>query len=264
MLEISLIAALFGLLIGSFLNVCISRWPQDRSVVRPRSACPDCSHPIAWYDNIPLLSFALLKGRCRHCHAEIALRYPIVEFLTAIAFAWFAAKYSLDLKTAKYCIFSAIMIGLIFSDLETLLLPDQFTIGGLFIGLAFAPFTGVPDQTVELIASLNRVRLAPRTLDFAESAFGAFFPAAVLWLLGWLFEKIRHKEGLGFGDVKMIAMIGAFLGLQGALITVILGSLLGAVIGLTYIKLTKQDAATFPLPFASFLGAAALFAAVRI
>ncbi len=263
-LEFTVIVALFGLLIGSFLNVCISRWPQDLSVVRPRSACPDCSHPIAWYDNVPLLSFALLKGRCRHCHEQIALRYPLVELLTAVAFGWFAHKYGIDLKTAKFCIFSAIMIGLIFSDLETLLLPDQFTIGGLFIGLAFAPFTGVPDETMELIAAIGRFRIPPKFVAISEAALGAFFPAGILWLLGWLFEKIRHKEGLGFGDVKMIAMIGAFLGLQGALLTVIAGSLLGSVVGLTYIKLAKKDAATFPLPFASFLGLAALFAAVRV
>jgi leader peptidase (prepilin peptidase)/N-methyltransferase len=264
MIEFALITALFGLLIGSFLNVCIYRWPRDLSVVKPRSACPCCEHPIAWYDNIPLLSIALLKGRCRHCSEPIALRYPLVELLTAVAFGYFAWKYGFDLKTAKYCVFSAIMIGLIFSDLETLLLPDQFTIGGLLIGLAFAPFTGTPGDTFRLACALAGYRLPPNWWGISESAFGAFFPAAILWLLGWLFEKIRHKEGLGFGDVKMIAMIGAFLGLQGALLTVIVGSLLGSVVGLAYIKVTKQDAATFPLPFAAFLGIAGLFAALRV
>jgi leader peptidase (prepilin peptidase)/N-methyltransferase len=258
-----ILAGLFGLLIGSFLNVCIYRWPRDLSVVKPRSACTACGHAIAWYDNVPLLSFAILRGRCRVCRVSIHWRYPLVELLNALCFAWFA-WHGLDLKTAKYCVFSAILIGLIFSDLDTLILPDEFTIGGLVAGLAFAPFTEVPDETFRLICEIGGFRPGPRAGSFGEAAFGAFFPAAVLWLMGWLFEKIRHKEGLGFGDVKMIAMVGAFLGLQGALLTVIVGSVLGSVIGLAYIKLTGKDAATFQLPFATFLGVAALFAALRV
>jgi leader peptidase (prepilin peptidase)/N-methyltransferase len=258
------VAGLFGLLIGSFLNVCIYRWPRDLSVVRPRSACPGCNHLIAWYDNVPVLSFAILRARCRHCREPIAWRYPLVELLTATAFAWFAARYGFGIEAAKYCIFSALMIGLIFADLETLILPDEFTIGGLVIGLAFAPFTKIPDPIFVPLCSIAGLHFGPRTGSFAEAAFGGLFPAGTLWLLGWIFEKVRHKEGLGFGDVKMIAMTGAFLGLQGALLTVILGSIAGSILGIAYIKLTKQDAATFQLPFASFLGAAGLFAALRL
>jgi leader peptidase (prepilin peptidase)/N-methyltransferase len=114
-----------------------------------------------------------------------------------------------------------------------------------------------------LICDIAGFRFGPQAASFAEAAFGAFFPALSLWFLGWLFEKIRHIEGLGFGDVKMIAMVGAFLGLQGALFTVILGSVAGSIIGLAWIKITKADAGTFQLPFATFLGAAALFAAIR-
>ena len=211
---------------------------------------------------MPVLSYVLLKGRCRHCAAPIHWRYPIVELLTAVCFAWFAAHYGFSVAAAKYCVFSALMIGLIFSDLETLILPDEFTIGGIVIGLAFAPFVPVPDQTFALMSQIAGMHLGPHALSFAEAAFGAFVPSITLWLLGWAFEKLRHKEGLGFGDVKMIAAVGAFLGIEGALLTVILGSIAGSVIGLIYIKAAHKDAASFQLPFASFLGAAAMVAAI--
>jgi leader peptidase (prepilin peptidase)/N-methyltransferase len=261
MLTYILIAALFGLLIGSFLNVCIYRWPRDLSVVRPRSACVECSYAIAWYDNVPLLSYIVLKGRCRHCQAKINWRYPVVELLTALAFARFVRRYGLTVEATKYCVFAALQIGLIFSDLETLILPDEFTVGGIFIGLGFALFTRVPDRFFNSLCIIAGFPLGPRWADFGEALFGAVVLSSLLWLLGWVFEKIRKMEGLGFGDVKMIAMVGAFLGLNGALLTVIGGSLTGSVIGLAYIKLTGKEK-THPLPFASFLGAAALLVAM--
>ncbi len=262
MIEPSL-AALFGLLIGSFLNVCIYRWPRDLSVVHPRSACPECEKPIAWYDNIPLLSYLLLRGRCRQCGKGIPWRYPAVELLTAIAFAYFIGHGGLNAQSIKYCIFAAILIGLIFADLETLLLPDELTIGGLVVGLAFALFIPVPDSMLQVVAVLSGFNPRGRAGMFGEALFGAVVPAGAIWFGGWVFEKVRHKEGLGFGDVKMLAMVGAFLGIRGALLTVILGSVAGSIIGLAYIKITGKDASSYPLPFGSFLGAAALFAAVQ-
>jgi leader peptidase (prepilin peptidase)/N-methyltransferase len=238
------IGALFGLLIGSFLNVCIYRWPRDQSVVRPRSACPECGTQIAWYDNIPVLSYAILRARCRHCGTRIHWRYPLVELLTALAFAWFVGRYGLNLAAAKYCIFSAILIALVFTDMETLLLPDELTVGGLLIGLAFSAFAPSSQPT------------------FLNAVYGAAIPAGCIWLGGWLFEKIRHKQGLGFGDVKMLAMIGAFLGLYGTLLTIIVASLVGSVAGFAYIVIARKDPATYQLPFGSFLGAAALFTAI--
>ncbi len=261
---LELLAGLFGLLIGSFLNVCIYRWPRDLSVVRPRSHCISCDRQIAWFDNVPVLSYAMLRGRCRYCSAPIHWRYPLVELLTAISFAGFVAQYGLTLDAAKYCVFAAMLIGLIFSDLDMLILPDEFTIGGFFVGLAFSWFVKVPDSTFAVIADIAGFRMGPRLASVAEAAFGGLFPAVVLWLLGWLCEKLRHKEGLGFGDVKMIAMIGAFLGIRGALFTVCVGSVLGVAIGLFWIKLTKQDASTYPLPLGTFLGIASLIAAVAI
>jgi len=261
MLEAAL-AAMFGLLIGSFLNVCIYRLPRDLSVVRPRSYCPECEKPIAWFDNIPLLSFLLLKGRCRHCGKPIPARYPIVEVLTAILFFAFVAKLGLSLAAFKFCLFSALLVGMVFADLEERILPDEFTLGGLVVGLALSWVIPVTDVPTEFIFRVMGVRFEGHLLSLAESVFGAALPTGFLWLTGELFQRIRHKEGLGFGDVKMIAMVGAFLGLTGSLRTLILGSLVGSVVGVAYILLTKKDHKSYELPFGSFLGAAAIVVAL--
>src|ERR1700683_1987218 len=137
---VAVLAFLAGLLIGSFLNVCVYRLPRDLSVVRPRSFCPQCDKMIAWYDNIPLVSYILLRARCRHCGARIPLRYPLVELATALAFAVCCAALGPSVAAAKYSIFSAILITLIASDMEERILPDEFTLGGTVIGLAFSPF----------------------------------------------------------------------------------------------------------------------------
>lgn len=258
-----ILAGLFGLLIGSFLNVCIHRWPRDLSVVKPRSACVHCEKPIAWYDNVPVLSYLLLRGRCRHCGAGIYWRYPVVELLTALCFAFFVHRAGLSVIAVKYCVLSSILIALIFSDLETLILPDEFTIGGFFVGIAFAFFAPVPDDTLRLFLGIFGWLPSPRLGEVLEALGGGLIPAGAIWFGGWLFEKLRHKEGLGFGDVKMLAMVGAFLGLRGALVTVIVGALAGSIIGVIFIKATGKDASNYPLPFGSFLGAAALFAAVE-
>jgi leader peptidase (prepilin peptidase)/N-methyltransferase len=234
------LALLFGLLIGSFLNVCIYRWPRDLSVVRPRSHCPSCEKTIAWYDNIPLLSYALLGGRCRHCRARISPRYPVVELLTGTLFFVFVYTLGPRLAALKMCVFSAILVGLV-----------------------FAIFVPVPDITAQALLWLAGLDLTPGIpQSLAEAAFGAILPALFLWGGGWVYYKVRHREGLGFGDVKLIAMVGAFLGLRGALLTLILGSLAGSLLGYGYIKLTGKDASTYELPFGSFLGAAALAVAL--
>ncbi|HEY4084362.1 MAG TPA: prepilin peptidase [Bryobacteraceae bacterium] len=254
----SLLAGLFGLLIGSFLNVCIYRWPQDLSVVKPRSACPGCNKPIAWYDNVPVLSFLLLGGKCRRCAMKISPVYPVVELLTGLLFAWFVAFDGLSLAAAKDCLFAAILIGLIFADLDTRLLPDEFTVGGLVAGLAFSFFAPLPPTIFGMIADILRIHPSLRMMSFGESAIGAAVPALAMWSLGWIFEKVRHKEYLGFGDVKMIAMMGAFLGLTGTVVTLLIGSLIGSIGGYAWMKLTGRDPASYYLPFATFLGAGAL------
>ena len=258
-LSAALLAALAGLLIGSFLNVCIYRLPRDLSVVAPRSFCPECDRPIAWYDNVPLLSYALLAGRCRRCGASIPWRYPVVELLTAVLF--FIAVWILGVNAAaiKYCVFAAILVTLIFSDLEEKILPDEFTLGGVILGLIFAavaPTTGGMWRVL-----LFNVTRNDRVLSLVESAFAAAISSGALWVVGFAYEKLRHREGLGLGDVKMIAMIGTFLGLQGVLLTLMLGSVLGALVGVAIIVISRKDAATYELPFGSFLGVAALIIA---
>lgn len=260
---VELLAAIFGLLIGSFLNVCIYRWPRDLSVVRPRSKCSSCDRQIAWHDNVPLLSYLILRGRCRACQSPIPLRYPAVEILTAIAFAYFVHQNGPNLAALKYCLFAALLIALGFTDLETRLLPDELTLGGMLAGILFSSIVPVPDSTVHLMASLFGWHFPPRVSSFGEALAGAFVCAGSLWLAGWLFEKLRHKEGLGFGDVKMLAMAGAFLGIQGALLTIILGSILGSIAGLSWIKMTGKDPATYQLPFGTFLSIAALLVAAE-
>jgi leader peptidase (prepilin peptidase)/N-methyltransferase len=254
-----ILASLAGLLIGSFLNVCIFRMPRDLSVVAPRSFCPGCEKTIAWYDNIPLLSYLLLRARCRHCHERIPLRYPIVELATALAFAICVASLGLTLAAMKYSIFSAILIALIASDLEERILPDEFTLGGTLVGLVLAAFVPLG---FELGSMLLPTSWGPRWLSVSEAAIAAGFSSGSIWLVGYLYQKWRHRDGLGLGDVKMIAMIGAFLGLKAALLTLIVASLSGALVGLGYIFVTGKDASTYELPFGSFLGFAGLAVAM--
>jgi leader peptidase (prepilin peptidase) / N-methyltransferase len=259
MIEIVL-AFLAGLLIGSFLNVCVFRLPRDLSVVTPaRSFCPFCEKTIAWYDNIPVLSYILLRAKCRQCGARIPLRYPAVELSTAVAFAICVKAFGLTLPALKYAIFSAIIITLIASDFEERILPDEFTIGGSIIGLVLAWFVPMRQEFILLIMPYT---WGQHLLSLGESLLGACISSGSIWLAGWLYEKFRHREGLGFGDVKMIFMIGAFLGLPAALLTLVAASLIGAVGGLIYVRIAHEDMSTYELPFGSFLGAAALAVAI--
>jgi leader peptidase (prepilin peptidase)/N-methyltransferase len=251
----ALLALAAGLLIGSFLNVCIYRLPRDLSVVRPRSYCPACEKRIAWYDNIPLASYLILRGRCRHCRARIRLRYPLVELLTGALFWLIVWRLGTSLSALKWCLFEALMIGLVFSDLEERILPDEFTLGGAAAGIALA-------AVVPMDWGYAQIFLAPvlsgRWPSVAESVLGALVTSGMLWLIGKAYNAVRHKEGLGLGDVKMLAMAGAFLGLHGALQTLVIASLAGSVIGLVYIRLAKKDYSTYELPLGSFLGATAI------
>ena len=258
----SVIALIAGLLIGSFLNVCIFRMPRDLSVMWPRSFCPECEHPIAWYDNVPILSYFVLRRRCRHCGKLIPARYLIVEILTAVLFFAVVTALGPTAVAAKLCLLVALLVGLTFADLEERILPDEFTLGGTAVGLVLAWFIPVDDIIAHAIFSLQRIDADPRWMSVGESLLGALLPSGFLWLGGVIFEKVRHKEGLGLGDVKMIAMIGAFLGLRATLLTLIVGSIAGSVIGLIYIQLTKKDASSYELPFGTFLGFAGIFVAL--
>ncbi len=246
-------AALVGLLIGSFLNVCIYRVMRDLSVVSPRSFCPQCESPIAWYDNVPLLSFFILRGRCRRCSHRISWRYPFTEALTAAAFAAVAGRYGLTWASLKWTVFESLLIMLFWTDLEERLLPDEFTIGGAIAGGAFSLFVPVPGLLGELLLGDRR----PVWQSLFNMTVGAALIAGPIWLLGLLYAKLRKREGLGFGDVKLLAMLGVFLGADGGLLALLMGAVSGSVLGVAYIILTRKEARSYELPFGSFLCAAA-------
>jgi leader peptidase (prepilin peptidase)/N-methyltransferase len=249
------VAALAGLLMGSFLNVCIYRIPRDLSIVRPRSFCPECGKPVAWYDNIPVVSFALLKGRCRSCGKAIGIRYLLVELITAALFAATVARFGWSLNSLKWCLFEAIMTVLFWTDLEERILPDEFTLGGSALGLLFAFFTKVPgDLGVLLLPSLGT-----RAQSLFEALTGAFVLTVPLAAIGFLWGRATKREVLGMGDVKLLPCIGLFLGLEAGIQTLLLGSVTAVVLGGMYILIAKKKAREYPLPLGSFYcGAAAL------
>ena len=248
-------AALAGLLIGSFLNVCIYRVPRDLSVVRPRSFCPECGKPVAWYDNIPVVSFAILKGRCRNCGKAIGLRYLLVELTTGALFAATVARFGWTLNGLKWCLFEAIMTVLFWVDLEERILPDEFTLGGSALGLLFAFVTKVPgDLGVLLLPSLGT-----RGQSLFEALAGALVLTVPLAAVGFIWGRVTKREVLGMGDVKLVPCIGLFLGLEAGIQTLLLGSLAAAALGGMYIFITKKKAREYPLPLGSFYcGAAAI------
>lgn len=248
-------AALFGLLIGSFLNVCIYRLPLDLSIVSPRSFCPNCNAAVSAWENVPLVSYLFLRGKCRHCRNPISIRYPLVELSMALLFAWFVARSGLSIAALRDCTLSALLLALIFTDLETRILPESLTVGGIVLGPLFALGTPMRGGTAALLG------LHGRWASLEESVAGILIPAAPLWATGWLFEKIRKKQGLGFGDVVMIAEIGAFLGIRGALLTLLIASLSGSIIGIAYIVAKRESVGSYELPLGSFLGVAGIFVA---
>jgi leader peptidase (prepilin peptidase)/N-methyltransferase len=190
------------------------------------------------------------------------VRYPIVELMTGALFFYFVYALGPTLAALKMCVLAALLVGLIFSDLEERILPDEFTLGGLVLGFIFALFVPVPDNIGQSLLYLMGADVTGRAASVAEAAIGAGLPSFFLWFGGVIYFKLRHREGLGFGDVKLIAMVGSFMGLRGALMTLILGSVSGSILGYGYIKLTGKDPGTYELPFGTFLGLAALVAAV--
>jgi leader peptidase (prepilin peptidase) / N-methyltransferase len=232
-------AALFGAVIGSFLNVCIHRLPRGASIVWPASACPRCGHALAWYENVPLVSYAALRGRCRACHAPISPRYVVVEAATALLFAAAWQFYGPGLLLASRLVFGCALIVLFAIDLEHHLLPNVVTLPGILVGFAFS-WVAPPGW----MASLAGVVLGGGVL------YG--IAAAYFW---W-----RKEEGLGMGDVKMLAMVGAFLGWKLTIVTLMLASVAGSLIGVGLIALKGRDM-KYALPFGTFLAVGAAMAA---
>jgi len=255
---IAAIIFVFGLIIGSFLNVCIRRIPLSESIVLPASHCPSCGAAIKPYDNIPVLSWLALAGRCRKCKARISAMYPIVELMTGLLFLACYFAFGLSAEALKWTIFAALMVVLTVTDLRERILPDKVNFLGLGLGLAMSLFTRPVDGTALWLA--NRLFEYPPpepALSFADALIGAAAASGLLWLVAEGYFRARGREGMGLGDVKMMAMAGAFLGLQRALLTILLGSLLGSVIGLAVIAIARKGR-DLELPFGTFLGAGAM------
>ena len=234
---VELVVFVFGLIIGSFLNVCIARIPYEESIVRPASRCPSCRTPILWYDNIPVLSYAVLRGRCRACRAQISARYPAVEVLTA---ALAVAVYRLGLPPQEFALFSvfaAAMVVITFIDIDHKIIPDVITLPSILVAPAAAFIVG--------------------HVSVVDSLIGILVGGGILWLISWLYFVLRKQEGMGFGDVKMLAMIGGFQGWQAVTFTLVVGSLIGTVAGLTAIIL-RRGKMDMEIPFGPFLAAGSL------
>jgi leader peptidase (prepilin peptidase)/N-methyltransferase len=250
---------LLGLLVGSFLNVCIHRWPLDLSIVKPRSRCPKCESPIAWYDNIPVLSYVWLRRRCRHCGQPISWIYPVVELSNAILWVVIVDRIGWQPLSWKMMLFVSMMIILIFTDLTEYILPDEITWGGLVIGLLISPLVLLEPGLSELIWLFAGTRPELWIVSLVESAFAALFLGGVLFLVSEFYYRVRGREGLGLGDVKMMAMVGAFWGMQKAFMILLMGSLVGALLGGVLILVRRKEW-THELPYGSYLGLTAIIA----
>ncbi len=251
------LAALAGLLFGSFLNVCIARLPRHQSIAWPGSHCPLCAAPIRAWDNVPLLSFVALRGRCRACGGRISRRYPLVEAGLAGLFAAAAFRFPSGLLFAEAGLLCFLLLGLLVTDAETMLLPNSLTLPGLLLGLAQAALPGGG-----LIAALRLGVEAPvRLVGWpapASSAVAAGAAAGLLLLLRFLYFLVRRREGMGLGDVKLAAMLGAWLGIAGVSLTLVVAVFAAAFAGLVLLRRARGSARPLQLPFGSFLCAAGL------
>jgi len=231
--------------------------------VLPNSRCPKCSKAIKPYDNIPVLSYLLLSGKCRFCKEPISWQYPAVEMLTALTFWATYAVVGFQLKTGVLLVFFSAIIVLIFIDLHHRILPDVITLRGTVVGLLFSLLAPVEDGTTKFVSGLLGFSIDhPILLSFFDSLIGALICGGFLWGVAEVYYRIRKIEGLGFGDIKLMGMVGAFLGVRLALLTIMLGSFMGAIVGLAYIKFAGKDS-QYELPFGSFLGVAAIIAGLR-
>jgi leader peptidase (prepilin peptidase)/N-methyltransferase len=237
---IAVFFALFGLMVGSFLNVCIYRLPRRESIVFPGSHCTTCGRAIRWYENVPIVSWLALRGQCAGCGERISVVYPLVEALTGAVFTIHVLHFGLDWILLPRLLFACALIVLAVIDLRHRILPNPITLGGTVVGLLFS------------------VALPP---GWVSSLIGVLIGGGVLFAIGELYFRLRGIEGMGMGDVKMLAMIGAFLGWPGVLVTMVLASLSGALVGMGMMAFQKGDM-KYALPFGTFLSAAALVASL--
>jgi len=229
----------YGLCFGSFLNVCIYRLPRGQSVVTPRSACPHCGDPIPLYHNLPVLSWLILRGKCRACQQPISPRYLVIEILTGLLFLGCYLHFGLTLAMLKCTVFGFLLLGLIFTDAETKLLPDALTLPGLALGIAFSLVVPVNDLASRIMPGMvsyaTRNEISWRFWSLADSLMGAAVGASFLYGAAAIYLRARGVEGMGFGDVKLMALIGAFLGTKLTVLTIFAASLAGSLFGISTI-----------------------------
>lgn len=279
-----------GLAFGSFLNVCIYRLPLGKSVVKPRSACPRCEKSIPLYDNLPVLSWLILRGKCRNCKQPISPRYLAVELITGLLFLGCYAHFGLTLAMLKCIVLGYLLLGLIFTDAETKLLPDALTLPGLAFGIVFSLLVPVDDLASRIMPGIVSLpvdgEFSWRVWSLADSALGALVGASFLYGAAAIYLRARGVEGMGFGDVKLMAMIGAFLGTKLTVLTIFAASLAGSLFGVStvlavWIKRSRRNAARgssspearqrawhsarlalryYEMPFGVFLGSMAFLA----
>jgi leader peptidase (prepilin peptidase) / N-methyltransferase len=235
----AVLVTMLGLMVGSFLNVCIHRLPLRESLAWPGSRCPHCKAPVKPYDNIPVVSYLLLRGRCRACNAPIAVKYPLIELATGVLFLGAYLLFDSPLIYQRL-LFACAMIVLFVIDLEHRILPDVITLPGIVAGFLFSLF------------------MPP---GWVSSLIGIIIGGGSLWAMGEMYYLLRREEGMGFGDVKMLAMIGAFLGWQLTLLTLVLSSFVGSAIGIGMLA-SRRGGLKYALPFGTFLAMGAIVAGV--
>ncbi|HEX7333296.1 MAG TPA: prepilin peptidase [Pyrinomonadaceae bacterium] len=260
-----IVAGVFGAIIGSFLNVVIHRVPLEESIVFPNSRCPSCGAAIAFYDNLPVLSYLALRAKCRKCKAHISFRYPAVELLTAALFVAVAWHDGLSAALPFDLVFVSALLALVFIDAEHMLLPNVITYPGIVFALvariAIPLLTGTPH--FDDVPSLAQGALADMPIwvtSLAGALIGALLGGGSLWLMGWTWEKLRGIEAMGLGDVKMMFMVGAYLGWRLTILTIFVGVLTGSVIGILLMARQRERNMQMLLPFGVFLGLGAIAA----
>jgi len=236
--QITILAFAFGAVLGSFANVVICRLPKGESIVHPGSRCPECGTPIRWYDNIPILSYLFLRARCRSCQTHISIRYPLVEALTGLLFAGLVWKVGIGAATLALAIFCWALVVITFIDIDHRIIPDVISLPGIVIGFAASFLHGFPRP--------------------ADSLIGIAAGGGFLFLILFAYEKIMKDDGMGMGDVKLLAMIGAFLGWQALPVTILVASITGTLAGVGFALAKGEPVRKFPVPFGPFLGLGAV------
>ena len=261
---LNVISVLFGAMIGSFLNVCICRVPEGKSIVTPGSHCPRCGKAIRWYDNLPVISFLLLRGRCRHCHGSISVQYPLVEGVTALLSLLLFMRFGPSLQYVIYFAFAAALVVVTVIDLYHQIIPNVISLPGIAAGLLaswFLPNPALLDGLLRgLLFQAGRIGVnLSNHAAFVDSLLGILLGGGSLLLVIHLYYWLRKGEGMGGGDVKLLAMVGAFLGWKAVIVTIIFSSFIGSIVGVTVIVWKGRDL-KYAIPYGPFLSLGAMMA----